>query len=60
MFVEHEKINHKLEEKTSQEKNEGHEDLSKTITHCPSCGVSLTGNEYCKSINCPCAPRITC
>ena len=30
------------------------------ITHCPACGVDLAGPRSCASINCPCAPRITC
>ena len=35
-------------------------DLKGRITHCPSCGVDLSGTKSCASINCPCAPRITC
>lgn len=35
-------------------------DLKDRITHCPACGVDLNGTKSCVSINCPCAPRITC
>ena len=35
-------------------------DLKGRITHCPVCGVDLNGTKSCASINCPCAPRITC
>lgn len=36
------------------------DDLKGRITHCPACGVDLSGTKSCASINCPCAPRITC
>ena len=35
-------------------------DLKSRIKSCPSCGVDLNGTKSCASINCPCAPRITC
>ena len=35
-------------------------DLKSRIKSCPSCGVDLSGTKSCASINCPCAPRITC
>ena len=35
-------------------------DLKSRIKFCPSCGVDLSGTKSCASINCPCAPRITC
>ena len=35
-------------------------DLKSRIKSCPSCGVELNGTKSCASINCPCAPRITC
>ena len=35
-------------------------DLKSRIKFCPNCGVDLNGTKSCTSINCPCAPRITC
>ena len=35
-------------------------DLKNRIKFCPNCGVDLNGTKSCASINCPCAPRITC
>jgi hypothetical protein len=35
-------------------------DLKSRIKFCPNCGVDLSGAKSCASINCPCAPRITC
>jgi len=35
-------------------------DLKNRIKFCPNCGIDLNSTKSCASINCPCAPRITC
>ena len=50
----------KKQKKNAKNKNRDEKDYTKTITHCPTCGVDLSGPNFCKSINCACAPRITC
>ncbi|NBP03030.1 MAG: hypothetical protein EBU90_23535 [Proteobacteria bacterium] len=46
--------------KQKKQKKLDESDYTKTITHCPTCGVDLNGPDFCKSINCACAPKITC
>ena len=44
-------------EKEKREEKSGLEDGQ--IESCPMCGVELKGDQSCKYIICPCAPRIT-
>ncbi|MBM3195032.1 MAG: hypothetical protein FJZ60_04625 [Chlamydiae bacterium] len=43
-----------------EELKKAENDFSMRIDKCPGCGVEINGPNFCKTITCAMAPKITC